>query len=338
MMAIMTAIATSGQAQTAALRRYLLVLLAGWLVLGAGAWQYARMKGVPGWAAAPIAAAFLVEFPFYLLPGFSRVREGAAAIGRWQLATGMAISAALPYLIYSLPTGVFRPGSLVLLLVLASAVAFWYLALPRSGAADALFLALLAAIVLTRVFHRIYLDPIPKLHIEYLGHIMLIRLAAMAVLAIRGGSGADFRFWPARREWLAGVRWFAALLPCAAAVYWALGLVEWRPHPLNLPLAIATFFGVLWVLALSEEFFFRGLLQHWLENWTGAGAPALLLASLLFGAAHLGFAHLFPNWRFSLVAAIAGVFYGLAWRETRTVQSSMVTHALVVTIWRVFLK
>jgi membrane protease YdiL (CAAX protease family) len=79
-------------------------------------------------------------------------------------------------------------------------------------------------------------------------------------------------------------------------------------------------------------------LHDWIGAGTGAGIAALLVASLLFGAAHLGFAHLFPNWRFSLVAAIAGVFYGLAWRETRTVQSSMVTHALVVTVWRIFLK
>jgi membrane protease YdiL (CAAX protease family) len=338
MMAIMTAHATSAQAQTAALRRYLFVVLAGWLVLGAGAWQYARMKAVPVWVAAPIAAAFLIELPFYLLPGFPRLRERVAALGRWRLAIGMVVSAALPYLVYSLTSGVFRAGGLALLLILAGAVAFWYVVLPRTGPVDALFLALLAAITLTRLFNRIYVDPVPRLHLEYLGHIMLIRLAAMAILAIRGGSGADFRFWPARREWLAGARWFCALLPCAAAVYWALGLVEWRPHPLGFPLAIATFFGVLWVLALSEEFFFRGLLQHWLENWTGAGTAALFIAAFLFGAAHLGFAHLFPNWRFSLVAAIAGLFYGLAWRETRTVQSSMVTHALVVTIWRVFLK
>jgi uncharacterized protein len=338
MMAIMTAIATSGQAQTAALRRYLFVVLAGWLVLGAGAWQYARMKAVPGWAAAPIAAAFLVEFPFYLLPGFSQARERVAAIGRWPLAIGMVISAALPYLIYSIPSGVFRAGGFALLLVLAGAAAFWYLVLPRTGVVDALFLVLLAAIVLTRVFNRIYTDPVPKLHMEYLGHVMLIRLAAMAILTIRGGSGAEFRFWPSRREWLAGVRWFAALLPCVAALYWALGLVIWRPHALGVPLAIATFFGMFWVVALPEEFFFRGLLQHWLEDWTRAGIAALLLASLLFGAAHLGFAHLFPNWRFSLVAALTGLFYGLAWRETRTVQSSMVTHALLVTVWRVFLK
>jgi len=258
----------------------------------------------------------------------------------------MVVSAMIPWLVYSVSTGVFALAGFVLLATIVAAVAFWYVILPSAAASDGMFLGMLATIILTRIFTRIYADPIPKLHIEYLGHVMLIRVAAMSILALRGGSGAEFRFWPTRREWLAGVRWFAVLLPCAAIVYWRLGLVEWRPHPLGLPLAAATFFGVLWVLALSEEFFFRGLLQRWLEQWLGAAvsasrvAPvaALICASILFGAAHLGFAHAFPNWRFALVAGIAGVFYGLAWRETRSVQSSMVTHALVVTVWRVFLK
>jgi membrane protease YdiL (CAAX protease family) len=345
-MAKMTAMTDAGQGENAALRRFLLIVVLGWLVLGAGAWAYARIKLVPAWVAAPVCAAFLIELPFYLLPGFPAARERVEKLGRSGLAGAMVASALIPWLIYSVPTGVFAFSSFGLLTTIAVAVAFWYVALPRSGGSDALFLGLLAAIILDRIFNRIYADPIPKLHIEYLGHVMLIRLAAMSILALRGGSGAEFRFWPTRREWLAGVRWFAALLPCAATIYWSLGLVEWRPHPLGLPLAAATFFGVLWVLALSEEFFFRGLLQRWLEQWLdpsmagsrGASVAALICASVLFGAAHLGFAHAFPNWRFSLVAAVAGVFYGFAWRETRTVQSSMVTHALVVTLWRVFLK
>ena len=345
-MAIMTAMMEAGKADTAALRRFFLVVLLGWLVLGAGAWGYARMKSIPAWVAAPVCVAFLVEFPFYLLPGFRAVRERVETLGRARLAGMMVVSALIPWLIYSVSTGVFAFTGFGLLATIVGAVAFWYVVLPGTPASDGLFLGLLATIILTRIFTRIYADPIPKLHIEYLGHVMLIRVAAMSILALRGGSGAEFRFWPTRREWLAGVRWFAALLPCAAIVYWSLGLVEWRPHPLGLPLAAATFFGVLWVLALSEEFFFRGLLQRWLEQWLGtavsasrvAPVAALICASILFGAAHLGFAHAFPNWRFSLVAGIAGVFYGLAWRETRSVQSSMVTHALVVTVWRVFLK
>ncbi|MDP9115318.1 MAG: hypothetical protein M3O20_16765 [Acidobacteriota bacterium] len=36
------------------------------------------------------------------------------------------------------------------------------------------------------------------------------------------------------------------------------------------------------------------------------------------------------------MAAVAGVFYGLAYRQARSIRASMVTHALTVTAWRLF--
>jgi membrane protease YdiL (CAAX protease family) len=130
-----------------------------------------------------------------------------------------------------------------------------------------------------------------------------------------------------------GLAGAAAALPAA----WAAGIIrlaEWKGPWLTLGAAAGTFFGVLWVVALSEEFFFRGLLQQWLEQFTGRAAAALLLASALFGAAHLGFRQ-FPNWQFALLAAAMGVVYGLAFRAGGGIRAAMVAHALVVVIWRV---
>ncbi|MGA2135939.1 MAG: CPBP family intramembrane glutamic endopeptidase, partial [Bryobacteraceae bacterium] len=88
-----------------------------------------------------------------------------------------------------------------------------------------------------------------------------------------------------------------------------------------------------WIVALPEEFFFRGLLQQWLTQWTGKPALALVGASILFGAAHLGF-RAFPNWKFALAAAVAGWFYGRAYQQAQSIRAGMLTHALVVTLWR----
>jgi membrane protease YdiL (CAAX protease family) len=166
-------------------------------------------------------------------------------------------------------------------------------------------------------------------------------VAALAVLAIRGNVQAEYRFLPSRKEWLTGLRYFGMMLPVIAFAYWALGLVRLRPHPNGagptVLLGIGTFLAILWVVALSEEFFFRGLLQQWLERWTGKPNTALVVAALLFGCAHLGFHRIFPNWRWAIVAGILGVFCGLAWRSARSVQAAMVTHALIVTVWQVFL-
>lgn len=237
-------------------------------------------------------------------------------------------------------TGEAGLPAFVLLLTVALAVSFWYIVLPAAPLSDALFLLAIAAIYLSKIFDRIYLSPIPKLSISVLGHLMLIRTAAVSILIFRGNVEAEYRFMPNRKEWLTGLFYFAIMLPVISFAYWALGLVRLRPHPNGVELTvlqgIGTFLGVLWVLALSEEFFFRGLLQHWLEQWTGKPTRALIAASVIFGCAHLGFHRIFPNWRWAIVAAILGVFCGLAWRSSRSVQSSMVTHSLIVTAWLVF--
>jgi uncharacterized protein len=45
----------------------------------------------------------------------------------------------------------------------------------------------------------------------------------------------------------------------------------------------------------------------------------------------------FPNWKFVLLATCAGLFYGRAYIQARSIRAAMVTHALVVTVWKVFL-
>jgi membrane protease YdiL (CAAX protease family) len=317
------------------------VLGAGWLLLALGAWIYARTKGIPAWTTLPVAAAFLIEIPFYLLPGFEAARAWLCRQGKTRTAWLLTASAVTPWLVYSLATGEARFTSFLLLLIVAAAVSFWYIAMPPGPVSDALFLAAIAGIYLSKVFDRIYLSPIPKLSISVLGHLMLIRVAALAILTIRGNVKAEYRFLPNGKELVTGFRYFCMMLPVIAFAYWALGLVKPRPHPygagLTVLLAIATFFGILWVVALSEEFFFRGLLQQWLEGWTGNPIAALITASLVFGCAHLGFHRIFPNWRWAIVAAILGLFCGLAWRNSRSVQAAMVTHALAVTLWQTFL-
>ena len=323
-------------------RSQLVGLIAGWLLLALGAFLYARFKGIPGWAALPVAAAFLIEIPFYLLPAFASPRAWFANQPKSRAALMLAASAVLPWLLYAPATGQAHAVSFILLLAVALIVAFWYVGLPAAPVADALFLAVVATVYLSKVFDRIYLSPIPKLSISVLGHLMLIRAAALAVLVLRGNVRAEYRFLPNRNESLAGLRYFAAMLPIIAFAYWALGLVKLRTHPngvgLTILLAIGTFLAILWVVALSEEFFFRGLLQQWIEEWTGNRNVALIAAALLFGCAHLGFHRSFPNWRWAIVAAILGVFCGLAWRNSRSVQAAMVTHALIVTVWQVFLQ
>jgi CAAX protease family protein len=301
-------------------------LLAGWMVLGAAGWLYARWKDIPAWAAVPIAAAFLLEYPFYLGSGFAAIRERCAH--SWLLITSFVA----PYLVYAAFTSQFRWWGLVELAALAMALSLWYKVLPPAPLADAAFLMLAAAVVLRKYLEPIYTSPIAGLHLEILGHLALIRLCAVIMLVERRVEGTGFGFLPNGAQWRTGLRQFLYFLIAGIPLAWATRMVHLGPF---MPLwkIAATFLGALWVVALGEELFFRGLLQHWLAEWSGSQPLALAGASLLFGCAHLGFRG-FPNWRFALLAAVAGWFYGRAYAQAGSIRASMVTHVLVVTAWR----
>lgn len=303
----------------------------GWILLGAAGLVYARARGVPAWAVAPVLAAFLIEYAFYLAPGFEAVRNRLKGP---RLPWLLACSAVIPYLVYALGTGQFEWMALAKLGGLALAVSFWYVVLPPVALADVGLLAVLAAALLRKFFDPIYPEPFPRLDVDILGQVALIHVSVMAFLMVRRMEGTGFGFLPSRAEWGIGFRNFLLFLPVGIPLALALGAFRFGNATPAWKVA-ATFVGILWVVALSEEFFFRGLLQQWMAKWTGSAPWALIATSVLFGMAHLGFRQ-FPNWRFALVAAVAGWFYGRAYQQARSIRAGMVTHALVVTTWRAF--
>jgi membrane protease YdiL (CAAX protease family) len=299
---------------------------------------YAYLHSIPAGIATALLAALLVEVGLYLTPGFPRLRDALEArFSPRMLALWMIASALLPYLIYALPTGQFNWVALIRLGVLAGVASFWYACLPPRPVVDLVFVAVVAAVVLSKVFSRIYLTPAPQVHLEVLGQLMWIRLGVLAILTLRHMEGTGFGFLPAGRDWKIGLRYFLYFVPLGVALSLGLGFASFHPHAdvwwWTILLTVGTFAGMLWVVALSEEFFFRGLLQQWLSRGLKSEWAGLLATSVLFGVAHLPF-RAFPNWRFAIVAAVAGLFYGQAYRKARSIRAAMVTHALVNTTWR----
>jgi membrane protease YdiL (CAAX protease family) len=315
------------------LRRFRRAVLAGWVMLAAAGLLYARMKGIPRSTALPVLAAFLSVYPFYLVPGIEALRAWIEErFTPLELAGWLTASALLPYLIFSLPIGQFRWGALAQVACLALAVSLWYVVLPASRGTDLGLVAFVAAVLLRGYFAPIYSSPSPALKgLEILGHVTLVYLTATVLLTVRRITGVGFGFLPTRDEWMIGLRHFVYFLPVGLPLALALKQIHWSAHNLIWWRLAGTFLGALWVVALSEEFFFRGLLQQWLGLWSGNRQLARLLASVLFGLAHLPF-RAFPNWRFALLAAVAGWFYGRAYDRAGSIRASMVTHALVVTL------
>lgn len=90
-------------------------------------------------------------------------------------------------------------------------------------------------------------------------------------------------------------------------------------------------FGLIFVgTALPEEILFRSLIQNWLIQRFGFTIRVLVVAAFIFGCAHLDNGpQPLPNWRYMILATIAGFAYGLAFQKSGSVFSSVTCHALV---------
>jgi len=318
-------------------RGFFLAILIGWILLVGAGIYYARLKGIAAGVAAPIVAAFLAEYVFYIVPGFERLRDWLSdQIPVRLLAVSIALSALAPYLIYSLPTGQFRLQTAARLAALVLVICFWYVWRRPAPSADLAVLALVAATLILRFFRQVYTSPIPSVSIEILGHLMLIRLVVTVMLMFREVEVTGFGFLPTAKEWIIGLRYFLYFLPIGLALAAGLGLLRFRVSWISVARAPLEFFGVLWVVALSEEFLARGLLQHWISDWTGRKNFALIFASAAFGFCHLWFRG-FPNWKFVIMTAVLGWFCGKAYDHAGGIRAAMVTHALIVTTWQTLL-
>ena len=169
-----------------------------------------------------------------------------------------------------------------------------------------------------------------------LNNLLLVDAGLYAFLGSRNLSGTGFDFHLHWSDWKTGVRELLFFAPAVLVLGLALGFIH--PHA-NVPAlgkAVLTWAGIFVFVAVPEELFFRAWVQNLLERRVGRTA-ALVLASVLFGLSHFNkrlsgsTAHF--NWRYVLLATIAGIFYGRAWRQRRRVPASTITHTCVDWLW-----
>jgi len=306
-------------------------VLIGWMALGVAGVLYARLKGIPSWAAMPVLAAFLVEYPFYLVPAFPTLRERLAGA---RLPGFLLVSTVLPYLVCCCGAVEFQWIGLARLAALSLALGQWYVLLPANALTDIAFLLLTASVMLGRYFDSIYPRPYHGVDATYLGKLALIQMTVMTLTLERRIHETGYGFLPKWNEWRIGALHYLYFIPVGLPLALALKAVRFAA-PAPLWVIAGTFLGMLWVVVLFEEFLFRGVLQQWIEEWTWSRTAALFMTSLLFGLAHLWFRS-FPNWRWAPVAAVLGWFCGRARNEAGSIRAGMVTHVLVVTTWRAF--
>ncbi len=101
-------------------------------------------------------------------------------------------------------------------------------------------------------------------------------------------------------------------------------------------------FGLLWMktvlgVAIPEELLFRALIQNWLMLRFGFTYRTLGVAALIFGASHLDNPPgPLPNWRYMILATIAGFVFGWVFWKSSSIWASAGLHALVNSVRHTF--
>jgi uncharacterized protein len=257
------------------------------------------------------------------------------AVQRWSIASRAAFPAlyVLPYVLVSASQHIFRWQWFALYAGLPVLVA-WLLgqaaaadAEQRGNWRDAIILLLLGLAVDLRWFDSAWPNGLRALN-----ELLLVDIGLYGFLAIRGLSETGFDFHLRWSDWKSGFRELVLFTPMVLILGLALGFIH--PHA-NLPpvgAAALRWVGIFCFTAVPEELFFRAWVQNLLERRVGRRS-ALLIASVLFGLSHFNKRSAHFNWRYVLLATIAGIFYGRAWRERRRVPASAITHASVDWIW-----
>jgi hypothetical protein len=237
----------------------------------------------------------------------------------------------LPYLVLSISRGEFRLDLCagLLLAILGITALLEFVGAPW---ADYCVLLAVALIIEKHVFAAAW--PIPGL--SGLEKFLFVDVVLYEYLVVRTNIEIGFDFRARVSDFAVGLREFAFYSPIALALGFALGFLHL--HQINgNPAQIATgWLFTLFFVALPEEIFFRGILLNVLEKRIGTRA-ALLVSSALFGLAHFNKRAVF-NWRYVILAALAGIFYGRSYLAKRRILSAGITHATVDTVWSIWLK
>lgn len=278
-------------------------------------------------------AVLVVELIPAAIFGCAGERVGRAC-ARWPstLRLALPVLCALPYILISSSHHMFSWKWCALYAALPVAIA-WLLqqaakadAGQRGNWRDALVLLVLGLPVDLRWFERAWPNGLAGL-----GKLLLVDAGLYGFLAIRQLSGTGFDFHFRWSDWKTGLRELAFFAPLVLGLGLALGFLHPHSHGLRLSM-IPTWIYIFIFIAVPEELFFRAWVQNLLERRVGRRA-SLAITALLFGLSHFNKRSTHFNWRYVILASIAGIFYGRAWREQRRVPASSITHASVDAIW-----
>ncbi len=247
---------------------------------------------------------------------------------------GAASLLSTSYFVFAAGTNVFSWRAMVIVIAYPVLVAA-FLELPQLPREmtwrDAALLVIIAATYYLRWLQSAWppeLTVLPKL--------FLADVALYCFLVIRGLVGAGYCLVPSWTALKIGLREWLFFFPLALGLGDATGFIHFHSRTPHIGYVAGGLVLTLLLIAIPEELFFRAILQNLLETRLGRTA-ALLIAAALFGLSHFNHGAVF-NWRYVLLATIAGIFYGRAWRKNRQIFASVVTHTAVDVVWSLWFR
>jgi membrane protease YdiL (CAAX protease family) len=309
-------------------------MLGLWAALCFAGALYASWLGYGGRDFAATLTAFAFFFGVMLLLAARGVADSLSS--RFGAGGGYLLGAAafLAYLIYTLGTNTFaitRVGAVAGLVFLPLALATSAQQRPMGAWQD--YVTLAGVWVTVKFSPSHWLWPYPGGRLAYVFTVLLsLNVALAAYLLVRRSNGIGYSIGWGRR-WgfyvLASFIIFGCIaIPLGEAIHFiqfAPQWAEWKSLPF---LATAILFFTAW----PEEFLFRGVLQNMLSRSYKSDLAGWWTASILFGFSHITNMG-FPNWRYVILASIAGFFYGWTWRKSGSIFASAIVHALVDVTW-----
>jgi len=300
---------------------------------------YARRFSLQLSSAAAIYGCFLLLLTYLFAPAIpaSRALLKRSLSGRFQgwIVLGML---ALPYCVYATGTADFHWAALGRLVLVISPAIFVYSACPVRKLAtfcwqDTFVAIWLVSIVLFHLFKGIWNVPA---NLDFMARLLTIDLGALCWTYLRPVPDLGYEVAVTKRSLQAAIRNFLHFALIAVPLGFVLRFTSWNPRWIGLGHFLSSYLEILLFIAILEELFFRGFLQNLLEKSLHSHWLGQLIASGTFGLFHILHAP-FPNWRYVVLASIAGWFYGAAYRSGGTLLSSVLVHATVDTVWRTFL-
>ncbi len=169
-----------------------------------------------------------------------------------------------------------------------------------------------------------------SLHLAAYG--VSILLALWIFLQFRRLTGMKINLPRSGRDLVTLLLGFLACAPILIALGRVIGFLppfHW-PGQASATRIASQYLIILAATALPEEILFRGLIQNCIAQKFGTNTLTLLLAAFIFGCAHLDNGpQPLPNWRYMILATIAGIAYGKVFEKSSSIFASAGLHALV---------